>query len=442
MNRSKSFFINTLFNYIFRIGNMVISFFSIPLMLNIMGSERFAIWQTILTIINWANLANFGIGNGLRNKITQSIAKDKYDNIKYYISSAYYFLIKISLVIAILSVILILLLNIKFIFKDTTVNLLEIKIALIIVVFSFSINFVLGLVKSILYGIHKSSLVTIAQFINSIMILLILKFIQISKIDNIKIGVIAIIFLIVTSIVNVILSFFVFKKYVKRPSVKYIDKIYGKELQNTGLRFFILQIATMFLFSIDNFLISSLLGVQAVTPYSIANKLLLLFNTFFSILLIQMWNASGDAFNKNDYKWIEKAIRGLLLALLIMVIGIIIIVRYFNEIIMLWIKNPIYISGLSVKLMGIYVIILMFNGIFVNIENGIGLIKPQIISYVIAGVINIPLTIYFIKYLNMGLNGVLTAKIICILIPSIVCSIHVKKILYNMKHKKGKITND
>ncbi len=433
LNRTHVFLKNTIMNYIFRMGNIAVNFFSIPLMLAIMGSERFGIWQTILTIINWANLANLGVGNGLRNKVTQLISYKKYEELKYYISSAYYILLIVSVIITVFSMILTFLIDPNTIFKNNTIDKLEIQVAVIIIVFSFSINFILGLANSILYGLHKSSLVTTSQFLTSFTIFIVLKLIQISGTDNIKIGTMALIFLIATSLVNILLSIFVFKKYVKRPQYKYINKEYGRNLLNVGISFFILQISTIFLFSIDNFLVSTLLGVKEVTAYSIATRLLILFNTLFSILLIQMWNASGDAYNKNDFIWIEKTIKKLYMTLTLMVIIIYLTTLFFDQIVYLWMGQPVQISGLSVKLIGTCVVIQMFNGIAVNIENGTGLIKPQIISYITAGIINVPLTIYLVNRMDMGLNGIIISKIICLLIPAIVCSIHVRKILFRMK---------
>lgn len=433
LNRTKAFVANTVVNYVSKLGNMAISFLNIPLMLGIMGAERFGIWQTILTIITWAELANFGVGNGLRNKVTELLSRNQKNELKYYISSAYYILLLLSLIIAIISMIIIGFLNTDLIFRDTSIHPSEIKFAILIVLLNFIINFILGLVNSILYGLQKSSIVTIGQFLNSLSIFLVLTMLKINEFENVKIGLIALVYLVVTSFINILISIVVFKKYVERPVYKNVNKIYGKELLKVGVTFFILQITTIFVFSIDNFLVSILLGAKEVAAYSIATKLLIIFNTLFSILLIQMWNASGDAFNKNDYRWIQKMIKRLYLVLIIMSIGIIIIIILFDTITKLWLGQTISISMISVRLIAICVIVQMFNGIAVNIENGTGLIRPQIISYLISGIINIPLAVYLVKVCNMGLNGIIIAKIICLLIPSVVCSIHVRKVLLVMK---------
>lgn len=431
MERSKKFLINTVLNYIFKFGSILINFFSVPIMLNLLGTERYGIWQTILTLITWASLVNFGIGNGLRNRITESIANNKEENVKYYISSGYYFLTKTSIFVTIILVFASIILKIDWVFKNANIDSIEIKLGMVIATVSFSVNLILGLVNSVLYGLQNSSLVTIGQFAEALFTFLGLRMMQKYNFVDTKIYIIAINYLIAASLANILLSIFVFGKYVEKPSKTNVNDNYGKDLQSIGIKFFVLQIATMFLYSVDNLLVSSLLGVEEVTSYSIASKLLMLVNTVYSILLVQLWNSSGDAYNRKDVLWISRAMMGLFIILFFMIIGIVFIILGFDQIINIWLDQSIFIEKTSLCLLGINVIIQMWSGIFVNIENGIGQVKPQFFSYIIAGVLNIPLSVYLVKSINMGLNGILISKMICLLIPAIVCSIHVKKILAN-----------
>ncbi|NIK69239.1 oligosaccharide flippase family protein [Paenibacillus sp. BK720] len=437
MNRSKQFTSNTIINYGANLGNMAVNFFSIPLLLSIMGTERFGIWQTMLTIIGWASLANFGVGNGLRNKVTELLSNNKQHDLKFYISSAYYVLLTVAVILSVIAIVFTLTIDTSVVFKNSDIASNEIKVAIVVVVLNFTINFILGLVNSILYGLHKSSFVSIGQFLITLLVFLTLVTIRLTGLNNVHISVVALIFLAATSIINVLISVVVFRKFVERPKYKNVNKDYGKGLFKVGINFFVLQLATIFVFSIDNFLVSTLLGVKEVAAYSIATKLIMLFNTFFSILLIQLWNAAGDAYNRQDHVWIGNIMRKLHAIFFAFSIFIIITSIFFNTITKIWLQQSIDINHLTIYLISACVIIQMFNGIAVNIENGTGLIKPQIISYVIAGSINIPLTFYLVKIQNLGIDGVVIAKIICLLIPATVCSMHVRRILILMRKRNG-----
>jgi O-antigen/teichoic acid export membrane protein len=48
----------------------------VPLTLNYLGAERYGLWMTISSVIAMMVFADFGIGNGLMNAITESYGKN------------------------------------------------------------------------------------------------------------------------------------------------------------------------------------------------------------------------------------------------------------------------------------------------------------------------------------------------------------------------------
>ena len=55
--------------------SMIISYIYVPIALDYLGVEKYGIWSTILTILSWISYLDIGIGNGLRNRLTESINK-------------------------------------------------------------------------------------------------------------------------------------------------------------------------------------------------------------------------------------------------------------------------------------------------------------------------------------------------------------------------------
>lgn len=418
-----TYFLNTALNYIFRVVNMFISYITIPLTLGYLDNERYGVWQTILAIISWASLSNFGIGNGLRNKVTESLEKKNYNKLKSYITSAYVYLTAISIIILILAISVITLVDTKTLFRGNTLNRAEIIASFIIVIISFCINFILGLSSSIAFGIHKSSLVNFFQVISNILtligIVLINKFLDVSLIN------IALIYLIANTSSNVIFTLLMWQNKKLRPSVKFLNRKYGKELTSIGIEFFILQCASIILFSTDNFIISSFIDVNKVADYSLVSKIFQVVSTLFSILLVQLWSEVSAAMCKNEYEWIKKAIKKLIFLLLPTGLMLIIMVLLFDTIMKIWIGREIEVDRILVYLSAFYAFCICFNGIFVNVQNGMGKIRVQTISSILSCVINIPLAYILIKNFDLGINGVMLSNIICLLISSFMCSIDV-----------------
>lgn len=430
------YLLNTGFNFIFRLINMTITYITIPLTLKYLSDERYGVWQTILTIISWAALSNFGIGNGLRNKVTEAITSRDNKKLKGYISSAYIYISAISGIILLVGIFAVFFINTDVIFKNNTIARNEILISFVIVIINFCINFILGISSSIAFGIHKSSLVNLFQAITSLLTLLGL--IILNKFTSASLISIAFLYLMANSISNIIFTIVIVSDRKLRPSIKCYDKKIGRDLTSLGLEFFILQVATLVLFSTDNFIISSFIGAEKVTGYSIASKLFQVISTLYSILLIQLWSSVAEANFKKDYNWIKRAVLKLLVLLLptgIVIIGMLV---KFDFITRLWLGKNLIIDRRLLYLCAFYAWLICFNGIFVNVQNGMSKIRVQTTSSIICCLLNIPLAILLIKVFNLGTIGVMVSNIICLSISSIMCSID---IYIKLKRKVKKYDN-
>ncbi|MDB5150442.1 MAG: hypothetical protein JWQ57_4462, partial [Mucilaginibacter sp.] len=55
-------------------GSVVITLVMIPLTIRYVNPTQYGIWLTLSSLITWAALFDMGLGNGLKNKLAQSIA--------------------------------------------------------------------------------------------------------------------------------------------------------------------------------------------------------------------------------------------------------------------------------------------------------------------------------------------------------------------------------
>lgn len=430
---NKSFLRVTFYNYIFTGIYILVTFIAVPITLKYLGTERYGVWQTIMTLIGFVGLTNFGIGNGLRNRVTEYLTANENLKLKKVISSAYITIGGVALIIVIIAIPIFSFINYNWIYTDINIQHNELATAFIITILGFGVNFVLGLIKSIAYGVHKSHLVTLSQLISSI-IALILTIGMIGK--EPKLYMMAIIYSVSNVIVNIILSAFLFKvdkKYI--PNIKLFDKVESKHLYSLGMSFFFLEVMALLMTTSDNFIVAKLIGAADVTNYSIVNKIFNMIPTLFSIILIQIWSSTAKEAALENYKKIKDIIRKLLILLVPVLIVLVLIVILFRFIIQIWIRKNIDVSELLIVSSAIYALITCFNGIFVNIQNGLGKIKFQIISYTIAVILQIPLAWFMVKKLNLGVAGVMIAKVMILIIPAVVNSIYIK--MYIRKKIRG-----
>ena len=91
--------LNIISNFFLKGFSIVISFLTIPLMLNYLNSEEYGLWILVLSITNWIYTFDIGIGNGLKNKIAQYLSLKNYIEIKKYIITSYFFVAILSVII-------------------------------------------------------------------------------------------------------------------------------------------------------------------------------------------------------------------------------------------------------------------------------------------------------------------------------------------------------
>lgn len=76
-------------SFILKILAMGLSYISIPLFLKYLGNRDYGIWMTIFSIVGWINTFDLGIGNGLKNKLTENYTKKNYKEVREYIITGY-----------------------------------------------------------------------------------------------------------------------------------------------------------------------------------------------------------------------------------------------------------------------------------------------------------------------------------------------------------------
>ena len=54
--------------------SMVLSLVYVPIVLNYLGDYKYGVWASILNILSWISYFDLGIGNGLRNRLSESLA--------------------------------------------------------------------------------------------------------------------------------------------------------------------------------------------------------------------------------------------------------------------------------------------------------------------------------------------------------------------------------
>lgn len=398
--------------------SMILALIYTPMALSFLGQEKYGIWAIILNIVSWINYFDIGIGNGLRNRLTEAIAKDDKQNAQIFISTAY-------LGSAVMAGVFFILLVVCWHFMGLTdffnlnVDDENIDIIIFISLFFVCVNFVLALSKTSAYAIQQSSLNSIMGVIGHILQIIVL--FGLSKFFHESLLAVALMYGLISLIDNLLLFFSLAGKNVYlRPKLSMIRVRYMKPLVSLGIGFFVMQICTLVLNTTDNLLISSLYGSTSVTPYNIVYKCFYMVVQVHGIIIMPMWSAYTEAAAHNDIQWIKNTIRKINFITLLFTLGTVMGVLLFEPFAAIWLGERLEYGKTLIVVVAVYMIAQMYSNNYSSFLCGVGHIKVSIVISVVGAIMNIPLSIFFAKNMDMYLSGIILGSFIVMSI-NVIC---------------------
>lgn len=419
----RSMFLSTLCKPI----GMILSFFYTPMLLSYLGDESYGIWSTILSVINWINYFDVGIGQGLRNTVARSIAIDDKDKSQKSVSTGYVALSVISMATCLIVILLIELLDINKIFNTK----LNVKPVLLVSFFCICINFVLSLSKTLLYATQQAEKVGFMTVLTQSINLLGIWILSLFSKGNLL--AVAVVIGLSGIIVNLFFTGKIWAHYnYLIPKVKLFQASELKAICNVGVKFFFIQIAALILYSTDNMIITSLFGPSRVTPYHTAYVAFGLVNGIFGAMISPLWSKYTVAMEQKNFKWIKETIINLDKMLPFIGIALTVGAFLFEPVSRIWLhKSLTYDTGL-VQCMALYYFLTIWGSIYSSVLNGMSKVNMQLALGVTSAIINIPLSVFLGRNCGMGTTGVCLATVICMLFTNIPVTISTHKLLNKM----------
>lgn len=422
--RTKGIAYNAVGSFLIKGLSILIGLVYVPLLLNSMTAEKYGVWLTITSIVNWINIFDLGLGHGLRNRFAEAKAKNDLGRLKSLVSTAYFYMTLLVLTLSLVLTPLILSLNWKAILNVNIVSLNELRMSILIVFISFSMRMVLNLVTTILKADQRPALSDIFHPISSVISLLLI--LLLSQAHHMTLISASMIISIPPIIVLVIVQFLVFKRAYSycKPSMAYIDRALVRSIFSLGAKFFVIQIASVVIFGTSNVIISNLVGADQVSVYNIANKLFSTPLMIFTIVVAPYWSAVTEAYSKGELSWMKKNMRFLNLLSIMLCFGIVILLTASKSIYKIWVGDSIIIPfsvSLAVAVQNMFYIV---GTPFSNFVAGMGKLKLGVYIVSAKAVLFVPVAYYLT--LQYQVVGLVMATVLVNSIPSII----IEPILY------------
>lgn len=387
----------------FRGGSIALQFVLVSLTISYIKPDSYGVWLTLSSLVGWIAIFDIGIGNGLRNKLSESLAQNDLRTSKIYVSTTYAIISTIAIALIALYFIGSSFINWQNVFNSYFIPEAELYKVISIVSLCFLFKFVADIINIVAACFQMVSISSILLFISNVCLTGAVWIL--TKYTSANLILLALCLSLIPVLVSILATFYLFSNQFKAvtPSFKSIDFRESKSIMALGSQFFILQIITLIIFQTDNILIAQLFHPSDVTDFNISYKYFSVITILFTIVLTPYWTAFTEAYFKKEFNWIKKTINSLIKYWILSIIVLVVMVFCAEFFIKLWVGNSVAVSLPLSMCICLYVIILNWNAIFSNFLNGVGKIRLQIFLAIIAGTINIPLCFLLVKYFKMGL---------------------------------------
>lgn len=409
-SRSKKMYKNTVAMIGIRGVSMILTLISAPIMLHHVDRADYGVLLTLTSIVGWVGYMDVGLGNGLRNKLPEFLAKGDFHSAKKIVSSCY-----VTLAIYVALIIVIFLMVSPFVdwlgvLNSPTSDAGEIRGLTNVVFIAFCIQFLFGLINSILFAYQMPAFQSLFTFVGQFVALIALV-IQVYVFDVTSVLQIGAVNSIIPPLVLFWGSIGLFRTKLKEiaPSFKLFEFKSVGSILSLGLKFFVLQMITIVLFQANSIIIARVVSPEAVVEYNLAFKYVSLLTMIFTIVITPVWSATTDAYVRKDFEWINKTLsfsRKVCIASIFIGVLMVLASKFVYG---MWLgRGSIDINYSTTGLILLYISFEMLYKVYGTIINGTGKVFAQIILTGIIAIIYIPLAIFLGNL--CGLSGVLIAN--------------------------------
>jgi O-antigen/teichoic acid export membrane protein len=393
--------------------SIAISFVMLPLTLNYVDSSTYGVWLTMSSIVGWFVFFDVGLTQGLRNKFAEAKAKGDEELARNYVSTTYAILTIIFTGVWLIFIIANQFIDWSEILKVSDTMQPEVTRLAIIVFTYFCLTFVLRIITTILLADQypaRSSLVDLSGQVLTLLIIILL--VNTTKGSLVKLGMaLCASPLLVLFAANVLFFNGKYRKY--RPAISRVKMSYSKDLFNLGLKFFIIQLASIIQYQTANIIIARNFGTADVTAYNVVYKYFGIPYMIFNIFLVPFWSASTEAYQKKDLKWIKNGVKRYNQLGVVLLAGTLIMLLFSSPFYSLWLGEGKVSIAFSLSLWGfIYYNIMIFGGKYVQFLNGISALRIQFLTSIISPILYLGVVLFLIRYLHLGVYSVFIGTII------------------------------
>ncbi len=402
---------NIIVSFICKGLTILIGFVIVPLTLGYVGETEYGIWLTIASIVSWFSFFDIGLGNGLRNKLAEALAKNDLRTARIYISSTYALITIIASVLFIAFLIIATTISWNSVLNTFEVSNNELFNIVVFVFFFFCLGFIMKILSSILQALQQYAINDVLGVLAQILGLVVIY--MLTRTTDSSLFYLCLVYGSKLAFVLLVASIVLFSTSLNflKPRFKYINFRKALPLMSLGVWFFIGQILFLILNHSSSFLVIQFFGPKDVTIFNIAKKYMTVFTMLYIMVLTPYLSAFTEAYTKNELFWIRKTISKIRIFWVLSSFAIVLSVFIYPWFFKLWVGGKIVVPQFLIIVLAISAIISTLGNTYTLFLNGIGKIRLQIYLQLFQAILFIPMVFLFYS-MDLGLSSMVIPNIL------------------------------
>lgn len=357
--------LTTIINVLSQLLVILTGLISVPVILNYVSEDDFALWMVLTTILSFLTFSDLGLGIGLQDKLSKLLSVNNYEECrKIFLSS-----------LLIVLFIMIVLIFIAF----TIFNSLGLRSIYYAVIMVLALGVLSGVITRVFSALQEGFVVGVIQFIGRISsFFLLFVCVQYNLEFSVIVFIIGGLSYLYIILIGIIYLYnknnFLFGNLRDNFSLLKVKDLMG--IGGLGLG------ASLAIYLVNNtapYVVSLNANSEIIVFFSIILKIITIPIMMINFLFIPLWPAITESYIKKDFLWLKKTVNKMRNYLFIFIVLFpLFIFIFYDYIINIWLHNIEVKYDYSFFLMVIFFMVLSFwNSYITTILNGLSRYKSQ-----------------------------------------------------------------
>ena len=398
--------------------SMAVDFAKVPVLLSFLDASYYGVYITIVSIVAWTHGFDFGLGSGLRYRLTEALSQRDEEHGKQLVSTAYFSMSAIMLGVLLICIPIVLNLNWIHILNCDFIGLSEFVLCICLVLAVFVVQFVLELISVVLQSDQKAAVSNIFKPLANLLTIVAVLVIRQYAHNSLVLACLAMTvpIVVILFLANTILFARRYKKIA--PSFKDFRKERIRNIYSLGWKYFAGQFSSLVVFSTASFLLSHYVNPTEAAVYNTACTYFGVLVMINSMMLTPLVAAVTDAYVTGEEIWIKNIYKKIRFYSLFLTAASLVLLAVSQIAFHIWVGDKIIVPWSLSIIMTIFFIINIWNTPYINFLAGVGKMNVFVVASFCKIVIFFPIAIALIKL--CGTIGLVIAILLINSLPNLV----------------------